>query len=226
MNLGFRVMKREKNTDIKQADMFQPFPVANIADNMNRMFCMEAEINLMNTQELKMTGIAVTVKVRPGDNLMFHKALDMAGDGDVMVVDAGGDCTNSIMGELMCYYAIKRNIRGIIIDGCIRDFDAIRTLAFPVYARGVIPSGPYKDGPGEVNTTISCGGVTVNPGDIIVGDVDGIVVIPPEHASEIIEKTKKKYDDEQIAMKQIENGEWDRSWINETLKAKGVEVNE
>lgn len=223
-NVGLRVISKKQNPEIVNLSKeFAPYPTPNIADNMNRLPCMDSGIKLMNNNNLKLTGVAFTVKTRPGDNLLIHKALDMAGPGDVIVVDAQGDMTNSLLGELICFYAIKRGINGMIVDGAIRDFDTIADLDFPMFARGVTPKGPYKDGPGEINVPISCGGQVVNPGDIVVGDCDGVVVISPKDALELLVLTKATMLKEQDIVKQIEEGKWDRSWIDATLKAKGAE---
>ena len=223
-NVGLRIISRKQNPEmVKLSKEFAPYPTPNIADNMNRLPCVDAGIKLMNTANLKLAGVAFTVKTRPGDNLLIHKALDMAGPGDVIVVDAQGDMTNSLLGELICFYAMKRGINGMVIDGAIRDADTISELNFPMFARGVTPKGPYKDGPGEINVPISCGGQIVNPGDIIVGDYDGVVVISPKDAVELLEKTKATMAKEQDIVKQIEEGKWDRTWIDATLKAKGAE---
>ena len=125
-----------------------------------------------------MAGPALTVKTRPGDNLMLHKALDLAEPGDVIVVDAGGDLTNAIIGEIMSGYAASRGLGGIVINGAIRDAGALRRASFPVYAAGVTHRGPYKDGPGEINVPIAIDGMVIEPGDLIVGDEDGVLVRP------------------------------------------------
>jgi regulator of RNase E activity RraA len=159
---------------------FHDLPVANIDDCMNRTAAVHQDIRPMN--KAKLLGTAFTVKVPEGDNLMFHKAMDMAKPGDVIVIDAGGMTSRSIFGEIMTTYCKLRGLAGIIVDGSIRDYDAISRMDFPVYARGVTPNGPYKNGPGEIGTIISFGGNIVHPGDIIVGDGDGILVIRPEDA--------------------------------------------
>ena len=163
------------------------------------------------------------MKVRPGDNLLLHKALDMAAPGDIIVVDGQGDMSNALIGELMVMWAIKRRLGGIIIDGAIRDVSRLKTLSIPVYAAGVTPAGPYKEGPGEINFPVVCGGVVVNPGDIIVGDADGVVVINPRDAHSVLEKASAKSRDEQQTLQDIENGSWDRTWVEALLKAKGCE---
>ena len=132
-----------------------------------------------------LAGPAVTVKTRPGDNLMIHKALDIAEPGDVVVVDAGGDLTNALIGELMLAHAEKRGLAGIVINGAVRDYGAIRVGSYPVFAAGVTHRGPYKDGPGEVNVTIAIDGMVIEPGDLILGDDDGLVCVPFAQADEV-----------------------------------------
>jgi regulator of RNase E activity RraA len=131
---------------------------------------------------------------------------------------------NAILGEIMVRLAMKRKLAGFVIDGCIRDSGAIKELDFPVFARGANPKGPYKDGPGEINVPISCGGVVIRPGDILVGDADGVVVIPPEEAENILENTKKIVEKEKLIFEQIEDGTIDRSWIDKTLRERGCEI--
>jgi RraA family protein len=224
-NYGFRVITNIKRPPRELVESFREFCTPNIADNMNRFFCVASEIKMINqVKDLKMVGTALTVKTRMADNLMVHKALEIAKPGDVIVVDAAGDTTNAILGEIMVRIAMKRNLAGYLIDGCIRDSGAIRELDFPVFARGANPKGPYKDGPGEINVPVCCGGVVIRPGDILVGDEDGVVVIPPEEAEDILEKTRKIAAKEKVMFEEIEKGTIDRSWIDKALKEKGCEI--
>ncbi|HUL00732.1 MAG TPA: RraA family protein [Nitrospirota bacterium] len=220
-NVGFSIRKKINRPSKELIEGFAGLPVANIADMMNRMFCIDAKIRPMNGTPL--LGPAFTVKVRAGDNLLLHKALDLASPGDILVVDAQGDISNSIIGELMISWARKRRLGGFVIDGAIRDIGTIKNLDIPVYAAGITPAGPYKDGPGEINAPICCGGVVVNPGDILVGDEDGVVVIKPEDAPGLLKKTKEKNLAEQKTKEDIENMKWDRSWIDKALKERGCE---
>lgn len=220
-NVGLRVYNNIKRAPKELIQGFKGVPVANIADNMNRMFCMDGKIRPIN--EVPLLGPAFTIKVRPGDNLMLHKALDLAEPGDILVVDAQGDLTNSIMGELMVLWARKKGIAGFIIDGAIRDIATLKTMDIPIYAAGVTPAGPYKDGPGEINVPITCGGVVVQPGDILVGDEDGIVVINPQDAPELLIKAKAKSAAEHKTMEEIENLKWDRTWVDKILLANSCE---
>lgn len=221
-NVGFRIFPNCNRPSKELIDSFSGLPVANIADTMSRMSCMDAKIRPISNVPL--LGPAFTVKSRPGDNLLLHKALDLAMPGDIVVVDAQGDLTNSVMGELMTLWAKKRGIGGFIIDGAIRDVGALKKMDIPIYAAGVTPAGPYKDGPGEINVPVSCGGVVVHPGDILVGDEDGIVVIIPSDAKEIVEKSKAKSRVELKTMEEIANMAWDRTWIDKALEERGAVV--
>ncbi len=139
------------------------------------------------------------------------------------MVDAQGDITNSITGELMITLMQELGISGLIVDGAIRDLGAIKEMDFPVYAAGVQPKGPYKDGPGEINVPISCGGVVVNPGDILVGDDDAVVAILPKDAPELLQKAKATVAKEAGIMESIKNNKWDRSWVDKVLREKDCE---
>ena len=219
---GFRIKKNFARPDMALVQALAAIPVANIGDNMNRICCMNARIAPVNKAPL--AGCAFTVRVRAGDNLFLHKAMDMAGEGDILVVDAQGELSYAIVGELMVAWMRRRGISGLIVDGCIRDVDALRQLTdFPVYAVGVTPNGPLKEGGGEINFPIMCGGLVVNPGDILIGDADGVVVVNPDDASSILEKARLQNVKEMQAMAAIENLTWSRDWVDVALKAKGCE---
>ena len=222
-NAGFRIYTKIRRPARELVEEFRGLPVANIADEMHRLFCVDARIKPLNHTPL--LGTAFTVKAKVGDNLMFHKAIDMAQPGDVIVVDVQGDLTNSLTGEIMMRLAAKRGLAGVVVDGAVRDADALREMEFSVYAAGVTPKGPYKEGPGEINVPVSCGGVVVFPGDILVGDGDGIVVISPKDALAVLEKAKKKLAQEQATFKAIEEGTLDRSaYSDEAFIKKGCEI--
>ncbi|MDA8227442.1 MAG: RraA family protein [Desulfitobacterium hafniense] len=221
-NVGFRIFTKIHRPSKELVDGFKGLPVANIADEMNRFSCMDARIKPLNSTPL--LGPAFTVKARSADNLMFHKALEMAQPGDVIVVDVQGDIVNSITGDIMMTEARKKGIAGIVIDGAVRDSDSLRKMDMPIYAAGVTPKGPYKDGPGEINVPVCCGGLVVNPGDIVVGDGDGIVIINPNDAPVVLEKAKSKQAKEQAIFKAIEEGTRDKSWVDKELKVRGCEI--
>lgn len=221
-NAGFRIFTRINRPDPAIVEGFRGLPVANIGDSMNRSSLLDARLRRISRVDL--LGPAFTVKSRAGDNLMLHKALDMAQPGDVIVFDGHGDLTTAITGELMMQTAIEKKLGGVIIDGAIRDLAALRELPLPIYAAGVTPAGPYKDGPGEINVPVTVGSVVIHPGDIIVGDEDGIVAIRPGDAADILAKTLKKNAAEVEKMASIKGGTADVSWIGRELAAKGCEI--
>lgn len=193
-NVGFRIYKDFRRPDPELIQKFAGIPSSNIGDCLNRLYNMRS--NLMPFNEAPLLGPAFTVKAPCGDNLVTQKALDLAKPGDIIVIDAEGCRDRSIFGEMMVNYAMMRGIGGFIVDGAIRDADAIRNMPIPVYAIAVTPQGPYKHGPGEINVPIACGGQVVRPGDILVGDMDGIVVIKPEWAEDLLPEAIKKRDTE------------------------------
>lgn len=219
-NIGCCIITGHKRPDVSLVNRFKELPVANIDDCMNRTAAVHQDIRPMNNARL--LGTAFTVKVPQGDNLMFHKAMDLAMPGDVIVIDAGGMANRAIFGELMINYCKLRGIAGVIVDGTIRDCDTISQMDFPVYARGINPNGPYKNGPGEIGTVISFGGQVVRPGDIIVGDADGIIVIRPEEAEELADQAEAVFKKEAGIMETMETaGTYIRPWVDETLRELG-----
>ncbi|SFL93229.1 RraA family protein [Pelosinus propionicus] len=217
-NEGLYIFTSINRPPRKLIDAFVGMPSAAIADNMNRMSCMNATIRPINN--LPLLGPAFTVKSHPDDNLLLQKALDLAQPGDVLVVDAQGDLTNPVMGKLLALWSKQRGIGGFIIDGAVRDIGALRRMDVPIYAAGTALTMSYKDRPGKINVPVTCGGVVVNPGDILVGDEDGIVVINPRDADDLLIQSKNKIRVEQKIMNDIEKGTLDRMWIEEALKAR------
>lgn len=202
--IGNRIFTRVDRAAPELVEKFRGLPSSNINDEMNRLFCMHSYIRLLNSKSANpsMVGTAITVKAPIGDNLFFHQALDMAQPGDIIVIDGATGNNRSLAGEIMLRFAQNKGIAGIVADGCLRDLDGIEKLTMPVYAAGVTPQGPWKFGPGEVNTPISCGGQVVFPGDILVGDADGIVVIHKKDADEVAAAAiaKKRSEDETFAL--------------------------
>ena len=220
---GFRVLQREMRVSSDLVEQYRALPVANVSDSMHRMTAAGPRLTMMH-RDGQMAGPALTVKTRPGDNLMLHKAIDMAEPGDIVVVDAGGDLTNSLMGELMLAYAVRKGVAGFVIHGAIRDADAFLKVNLPVFAAGVTHRGPYKDGPGEINVPIALDGMVVNPGDLVIGDRDGVLAVPMDAAEAVLAKTLSKQDAEVRQMAAIENGTNDRSWVDESLKRLGCSM--
>jgi RraA family protein len=221
--IGFRILKRRRQVDSSLVARFRALPVANISDSMSRMSAGGAALRPLHRGGV-MAGPAITVKTRPGDNLMIHKALDIASPGDVIVVDAGGDLTNALIGELMISHAQKRGIAGIVLHGAVRDSAWIRANDLPIYAAGISHRGPYKDGPGEINVPISIQGMVIEPGDLVIGDDDGILCVPFDHAETIYEAARKKHEAEEKKMLAIGEGRDDRSWIDASLARLGCAI--
>jgi len=220
MSASMRILEMPKRPDPRLIAEFAKMVTPHLSDSMERLYAGGPQLRPMH-KEGKLAGPAFTVKTAPGDNLLVHKALDSARPGDVIVVDAGGFADQAIIGELMMSRARQRGVAGLVIWGAIRDSAEIGAGSYPVYACGVTHRGPYKDGPGEINVPIAIGGMTVNPGDIMVGDADGLVAVPQERAEQVLASAKAIVAKESAAMKQILAGTVDRSWVDQALKAKG-----
>jgi RraA family protein len=170
-----------------------------------------------------MAGTAVTVRTRAGDNLAVLRAFEIMRPGDVLVIDADGDIANALVGGIMSFYAAAAGAAGMVIDGAIRDVAEIRERTFPIYARGVNHRGPYKDGPGAINVPVAVGGMAVCPGDIVVGDQDGLVVLTRDEAPLVIEKALVQHRKEEDTMQAIREGRWDRSFVD-ALEARSINL--
>ncbi|GJD52763.1 4-hydroxy-4-methyl-2-oxoglutarate aldolase/4-carboxy-4-hydroxy-2-oxoadipate aldolase [Methylobacterium crusticola] len=222
MSIGFTIHPRPRKVDDATVARFKAIAVANISDSMNRMAHGGPRLRPLHAGGV-LAGAALTVRQRPGDNLMVHAALNRAGPGDVLVVDAGGDLTNAIMGELMLAHAQQIGVAGVIVNGAVRDSGWIRANALPVFAAGITHRGPYKNGPGEVNATIALDGMVIRPGDLIVGDDDGVVCVPIEQADEVYAAASRKQAGEADTMAAIKAGTVDRSWVERALRDAGCE---
>lgn len=207
---GLRIFTEFARPDRSLVESFQGIPVANISDCMGRLFVMASQIQAVGRKQT-LLGTALTVKAAVGDNLLFNKAIGLAKPGDVIVVDALGEMNQSVCGDLMYQFAIKKGVAGFVVDGVVRDVQFLREHDFPVYARGVTPRGPYKNGFGEINTDIACGGQVVHPGDIITADEDGVLVIRPDDAAELLKKAKAVVEREAGFDQIIADGLWEQS---------------
>jgi regulator of RNase E activity RraA len=208
-----------KNTSAAQADVrlieaLRDIPVSALSDNMHRNTGTVGLAPYHRPSRGTMAGTAVTARSRGGDNLTYLRALEFCRPGDVLVIDAGGDVSNAIIGGILSFYAAKMGLAGVVVDGAIRDVAEIRSREFPVYARGVTHRGPYKDGPGEINVPVSVGGMVVNPGDIVVGDQDGLLAIPQDDVERVIQKAREVLATEARTIAAMESGTWDRSFID------------
>lgn len=225
MSYGCKIIKDFPRPEAELVAQFAGMPVANIDDNMQRIAAVDSKIKPVGYKG-HMVGVAFTVRVAQGDNLMLHAAMDLAKPGDVIVIDAGGFEDRAIFGELMATYMKIRGIKGVICDGAIRDYGGLAALEdFRVYARSASPNGPYKNGPGEINVPVVCGGKIVYPGDIVVADDDGVLFVRPQDAEELIAATKAVEAKEAGIMKHIlEDHTYIRPWVDEKLKEIGTEI--
>lgn len=225
MSIGCKIVKSFKRPDPALIELFRDMQVANIDDNMGRMGAVDSGIKPIGFKG-QLLGTAFTVRVPQGDNLMFHAAMDLAKPGDVIVIDAGGFTDRAIFGELMAAYCKVRGLKGIICDGAVRDSGGLAAMTdFSVYARGANPNGPYKNGPGEINVPVTIGGKLVYPGDIVVGDDDGVLFIRPSQAEELAKATKAVEEKETQIMKHIlEEGTYIRPWVERKLDEIGCTI--
>ena len=225
MAVGKRIYLKRNMPDHDIMMQFKNIPASNTADCMGRSCAMNPRIHLVSSpKDQMMVGPAFTVKCRAGDNLALHAALNLCNEGDVLVVSNEEDNTRALMGEvMMAYLYLQKKVAGIVLDGPIRDIDEIGKWDFPVYATGTTPGGPYKEGPGEVNVPIACGGISVEPGDIILADPDGVIVIPRNDAATILEDAKKFQAADEGKLEKTRQGTTNRSWVDKALADKDFE---
>ena len=214
----YKALRKNPSAAQAPADLLaalRELPLAALSDNMHRNIGTTGLQPYHKPGDRTMAGTAVTARSRGGDNLTYLRALEFCRPGDVLVVDAAGDLNNAVVGGILTFYAATIGLSGVVIDGAIRDVAEIRANEFPVYARGVTHRGPYKDGPGEINVPITVGGMVVNPGDIVVGDQDGLLAIPQDGGvPELIEKARGVLVAEAKTIQAMKEGRWDRSFID------------
>ena len=210
--IGWRRNPSAPQADPALLDGFRELATSLISDNIARLSGTVGGL-VPYHRPRPMGGTAVTVRTRPGDNFAIHRAFDFVRPGDVLVVDGAGETSQALMGDIMMSYAEKLGLAGVVIDGAIRDVAAIRARDFPVYARAVTHRGPYKNGPGEINVPVSVGGMIVNPGDIVVGDEDGVLAIAQDDAPALLAAARKKQAEEAESLRQVAEGRFDRSWV-------------
>jgi RraA family protein len=191
-------------------EAFRDAPTSVISDNLARL---PGAVGLRPFHRGgRLVGTAFTVRTRPGDNLAIHRALELVGPGDVIVVDGGGDETRALVGEIMKTIAEYRGAAGYVIDGAIRDVAAFAASDFPCFARTAIHRGPYKSGPGEINVPVSIGGSVISPGDIVVGDEDGVVSFPAATAATVLEAVRAQIAREEQTIISIREGRYQGSY--------------
>lgn len=219
--LGFRYIAEIERPDPKWSEKLLEYATCNISDGLNKLYTMDCGIRQMFPSR-KFAGPAVTVKVRSGDNFMLHKAISLVQPGDVLVVETQGCNAYAVCGDLMVSCMDKLGVAGLVVDGTVRDIETLREIGMPVFARGTVCGAGDKEGPGEVNFPVACGGVVVNPGDLVVGDDNGVVVIPKDDIEEAIAGADKKLAAEAKRRKEIAEGQYVKGGLDEIMRAKGI----
>ncbi|EGV17660.1 RraA family protein [Thiocapsa marina] len=215
---GFRVNTDISRPERKLMDAYRDFPTPDISDLLNRLYCVDPEIRCLTGPTHFVCGPALTVKCFPGDNLMVHKSLDIARPGDVVVIDTGRSATNAVLGDLICTKAKHRGVAGFVVDGLIRDLPGIARSDMPVFARGTTPFGPLHRGPGEINYPICCGGIVVNPGDLLVGDPAGLVIVPNAIVRELLERLVQHKNANSEYFESVRRGNFSNEWVDRILE--------
>ncbi|MDF2678522.1 MAG: ribonuclease inhibitor RraA/dimethylmenaquinone methyltransferase [Bacillota bacterium] len=187
-----------------------------LADAMSSFGTMNYAIKPVK-EGMRVLGTAITVKVKPGDNLFLHKSIYLAGKGFVIVLDSNENKTCAAWGNMMTLGALAMGVEGVVLDGAVRDLAEIRELGLPIFASAAVPNGPTTNGPGRINGMITCGGVSVNPGDLIFGDDDGVVVVPPNLLEEVLLKAEAKAKTEEIRVKELAEGKLEPDWVREKV---------
>lgn len=223
MNTGYVINKDFSRPSKEIVELFYGIPVPNIGDSMNRTAAVSASLKAVNSARLQ--GPSYTVRVPAGDNLLFYYAIDNAKPGDVIVVDGGGFAERALCGGIMASFAKKKGLAGFVVYGAVRDRVELSQMDFPVFYCAACPNGPYKNGPGEINVPVNIGGRIVEPGDILIGDEDGLVVVHPDEAVEISEKAHAVMKKESGMMKLIEEeGRMDLGWMYKKIESDGCQI--
>jgi len=200
-----RIIRKIKRPSKELVVKFRKIPSSIISDCLNRYYAMNGEIRPI-FNGIRLCGPAITIQSMAGSNIMNHLALTFAERGDVLVIDARGYLGNAVWGGVQTVYASKRGIAGIVVDGAVRDVEDIRRMRFPVFSKGITPAGPHKGWADSINVPIQCGGIPVHPGDLVVGDDDGVAVVPIEHIEEIYRESVERMKKEKLWLKEIGKG--------------------
>lgn len=216
---GYRIKSDFPRLDRKLMDGFRKFATPDISDLLNRLYAVNFTIRCLSDASHQLAGPACTITVFPGDNLMVHKALDVAKPGDILVIAAGGaSSANAVLGDIIATKAIHRKIAGVVVDGLVRDLPGIIECGLPVFARGTTPIGPLHRGPGEINYPVACGGIVVNPGDIVVADQSGIVIVPKGIAADLLGKLTQIREASKTYLEDVRRGDFSNEWVDTVLQ--------
>jgi regulator of RNase E activity RraA len=218
---GWQIVSDISRTPDELLAQFRGLGTGPVCDALGRFAAMDYEIKPLDPA-MELVGSALTVWTRPCDNLAIYKALEMAQPNDVLVIAIHGYTTNSVWGELTTLIGRARGLAGVVTDGMVRDSREIIEIGLPVFARGLTPNSPFKDGPAKINVPVTCGGIIVQPGDILVGDADGIVVVPQEQAEPVLERVSAVHAKEAAIRAEIEAGAIIPSKMARLLREKGL----
>jgi regulator of RNase E activity RraA len=221
---GYRINPRASGPSQEIVEAFRSIPVPVAGDCSGRSLGALGLVAYHGDQRTVLCGPAITVRVRPGDNLMIHKAMLMAQPGDVIVIDGGGDVSQALVGGLMRTSAIARKLGGFVIDGAIRDLVEWAEGGMPVFAKGNTHRGPSKDGPGMINVPVSCSGLVVNPGDLVLADADGVIAIPVEDLPSLLVASQAHLKKEATIRDQNASGKSDVERFDSMLRQKGLPI--
>lgn len=221
---GFRIRLQHARPREGLLRELSRFDTPDISDLLNRLYSVDSGIKCLTGGHHRLCNPVCTVKVFPGDNLMVHKALDVAQPGDVVVVDARASTMNAVLGDIICTKARHRGLAGFVVDGLIRDLPGILDLDFPVFARGTTPVGPLHRGPGEINYPVVCGGTVVDAGDVIVADAAGLVVVPQGILEEVLFRLVEHEAKNAAYLEAVKRGEFSNQWVDRVLAEHGCAI--
>jgi regulator of RNase E activity RraA len=218
---GWQIVSEVSRAPDELLARFRGLGTGPVCDALGRFAAIDYQIKPLDPQ-MELVGSALTVWTRPCDNIAIYKALEMAQPNDVLVIATNGYTTNSVSGELTTLVGRARGLAGMVIDGMVRDSREIIEIGLPVFARGLTPNSPFKDGPAKINVPVTCGGISVTPGDIVVGDADGVVVVPLESAEATLERVAAIHAKEAAIRAEIESGEIIPRNMARLLREKGL----
>ena len=218
---GFRLFTRFERPDPAVVQGFQGAATGNVCDAMGRFGALDYRIKPIGPG-MRCSGVATTVKARPCDNLVIWKAIELAQPGDILVIATGGYTLSATWGDITARVARARGLGGVVTDGAVRDLEGILEVGLPVFAVGVTPNSPFKDGQGELNVPVACGGVTIHPGDILVGDADGVVCVPRTEAPAVLAELRRIQAAEAERLAQLAAGKLIPDWVDPLLRERSA----
>ena len=221
---GFRIRRDFVRPAAGIVERYKKLDIALVSDLMNRLYTLRTGLRpITSLGEGPLVGPACTVKAYPGDNLMVHASLDVAQPGDIVVIDTAGATTSAVLGDMVANKAKVRGIAGFIVDGLVRDTDGMEEAGMPVIARGVTPRGPLHRGPGELNYPVSCGGVSISPGDLMMATADGVIAVPSDSIETLLARVEEKTVKEEAYVEAVKRGEFSNQWVSDMLDAHGCD---